>query len=198
MPADCIIRTMHHLIPRARGGDDSPFNQVMIAMRHHMAWHTLLGIPMPEESLQRLLMYWVPAKTFDFVSVQHGRLTTEIELPATDQYFRSPPHALVAKGHADQVDQIKAFELLFGGWPPAEMLQLVLDHWTPLHYVSRLTFRQQGREVRLKPRREYGKVVSLHLRRTDVTLGWRSTRPMDAIQLRRHLRALWDPQLVAS
>lgn len=48
--------TVHHRIPRSRGGDSSKANLKRVPLRIHDAWHTLFTNFLPEEILAKILM----------------------------------------------------------------------------------------------------------------------------------------------
>ena len=48
--------TVHHLIPRSRGGDSSKANLKRVPWRIHDAWHTLFLNLLPEEICAQVLL----------------------------------------------------------------------------------------------------------------------------------------------
>lgn len=47
-------RNRHHLLPRSRGGLNTPQNLLLIHIEKHRAWHDLFGLLTLEEAIQLL------------------------------------------------------------------------------------------------------------------------------------------------
>lgn len=63
--------TTHHLVPRSRGGDNSPENLSKVRDTEHRAWHTLFRNWSPCEIAMRIMGLFIP-KDFSLTVKREG------------------------------------------------------------------------------------------------------------------------------
>ena len=57
-------RSLHHLIPKSRGGSDDPDNIRRISDKIHRAWHMVFGNMTPDEAVDHIKDHWAPLGYF--------------------------------------------------------------------------------------------------------------------------------------